>query len=159
MQIHIWLRTLFSLFINTLIAEPKYIPNFISRDLALEFYDGIISPHFSFADAVYDGSMKAEKYSVQIAQNKALSAALNIDNHYPTKSLLLNRIVKTRLCPWKRCCIETYKLVHDVQPSNVCCLFKPVSIFTIPQWHEVLSTGNSDSICNSDSIFRQKSTK
>ena len=61
--------------------------NVISQSLALDLYKSLIEPHFTYGDTVYDGCGVSSKHKLQVHQNLALRAVMNIDPFYPSSSL------------------------------------------------------------------------
>ncbi len=60
---------------------------FISQDLALYLYKSLIHPVITYGDFIYDGGLKLNLSSMQIAQNKALRAVRKCKPDYPNKRL------------------------------------------------------------------------
>ena len=61
--------------------------SFISQDLAKYLYKSLIEPHFTYLEYVYDACPASSSHKLQIAQNGALRAILNVDSRCSTAIL------------------------------------------------------------------------
>ncbi len=102
----------------------KRMRNFISEDLALSLYSTLIDPHLAYADVIYDGCTKTNSNILQVQQNMALRAVLNVDSRFSSQLLHdktgIDWLDVTRK---KRCCIEAYKGINGISPPSISNLF------------------------------------
>ncbi len=98
--------------------------NVISQSLAMDLYQSLIEPHFTYGDMIYDGCGVASKHKLQVQQNQALRAVLNVDQFYP--SVALHDKLK---CEWldvqrsRHCSNMAYKGLNDLTPVNISNMF------------------------------------
>ena len=98
----------------------KRMRSYISEKLALELYQSLINPHFTYVNVVYDGGSKSALHEIQVAQNNALRVVKNVDCHYSVTSLHRELHVDwLDMSRQKRCFVETYKSLHNMTPSRV----------------------------------------
>ena len=101
---------------------------YIGQPLAYDLYSSLIEPHFTFGDIIYDGGTKGGKAKLQVAQNTALRAVMNVRPYYSSKSLH-NELGEEWLDTKRRhhCCTMTYKGIYDLAPANINALFPRVT--------------------------------
>ena len=93
---------------------------FISEELALDLYNSMIHPHFSYADVVYDACLIGLANKLQTHQNLALKTVLNVDRRFSTSELHARTGVQWLDSERKeRCCIETFKGLNNLSSVNV----------------------------------------
>ncbi len=102
--------------------------NFILESLDLSLYKSLIEPHFSYADIVYDGCNVTHSKQLQVQQNQALRAVLNVDCRYSTSALHTKTGVKwLDVSRKERCCIEVYKVLNGLSLVGIEQLFPPAT--------------------------------
>ena len=87
----------------------------------------MIDPHFAYAAVVYDGCNITSSKQLQVHQNNALRAVLNVDSRYSTEALHTKTGIKWPDTSRKERCIETYKTLHGLNPPGIEKLFPPIT--------------------------------
>ncbi len=99
--------------------------SYISENLALDLYHSLIAPHYLYADIVYDGGTKTAKHNLQISQNNALRVVKNVDQRYSATALHTQlKVDWLDVGRQKRCCTESYKILHNLTPEIMRKQFK-----------------------------------
>ena len=93
--------------------------SFILRSPAQSLYTSLIKPHFLYGCVHYDGSSVNAINSIQIAQNKALRAVMNVEPRYPTN--VLHRTLRVPyifdLCHYNTACFAYWGLYDISTPA------------------------------------------
>ena len=96
---------------------------FIDKHLARDCTSICFEPHFLYDDMIYDGCSKSLK-QLQIHQNMALWAVLDVDRDYSTRKLLEKvDTVHLETSRRKHCCSFAYKVINKMQPPRINALF------------------------------------
>ena len=104
------------------------IRTFISQDLALQLYKSLIAPHFAYCCHIYDGCSITSQRQLQVSQNNALRAVLRADNRSPTERLHESLNIEwLDVARQKTTCLEAFKIVHGLGPSNLNSIVKQVN--------------------------------
>ena len=93
---------------------------FITKDLTLHLYKSLIAPHFPYCKYIYDDCSLTSKRILQVRQNNALRAVLEVAQRFPT-----DRLHGSLNIDWldinrqKSTCIEVHKNIHGHETSNL----------------------------------------
>ena len=103
------------------------IRSFISQDLAVQLYKSLIAPHFNYYSHIYDGCSLTVQRELQVSPNNALRAVMQVDSRYPIERLHENlNIELLDESLQKATCIEAYKIINGLAPSNLSNIVKQV---------------------------------
>ena len=97
---------------------------FISKSLAQYLYTSLIHPHFSYCDYIYDACNTTQARKLQVAQNNALRAVLNVDLRFSATKLHADTgITELSESHKKSTCIEVYKAVNGLSTVAMSNMF------------------------------------
>ena len=87
----------------------------INKELAKYLYQSLIEPHYIYCQFIYDACSINMKRKLQVSQNKALRAVLNVPNDYPSEALHTETNIEwLGVMRAKASCLETFKLLHNI---------------------------------------------
>ena len=102
------------------------VRNSIPISLAKDLYTSLIEPHFIYCNSIYDACSVEMKRQLQLSPNRALKAVLKTHNRCPSNSLHgESGVAWLETTRAMSCCIEIYKLVNNIGPSNLCTEINP----------------------------------
>ena len=99
--------------------------SFISRPLAKQLFVSLIAPQFDYCNFVYDGCSKTESRKLEVLQNNALRAVMNVQGPYSATVLHDELQIKWLDVSRKCACVnELYKLLSGQGPLELAGHFK-----------------------------------
>ena len=93
--------------------------HFIPTSLAITLYKSLIQPHFIYCDFILDGVTEGLKDKMQVHQNNALRAVLNVDYDYATNMYTEVKVDNIRTNMKKSCCKIVYKGFYNLGPKSL----------------------------------------
>ncbi len=90
----------------------------------MDLYRSLIEPHFTYGDTIYDGCGVASKHKLQVHQNQALRAVLNVNQYYSSKAI--HEDLKSEWLDIQRarhCSNMVYKGLQGIAPPNISRMF------------------------------------
>ena len=97
---------------------------FIDAELAKKLYVSLIHPHLLYCNFVLDGTTEGNKSKLQVQQNSALRAVLDVDYMYPSAKLLSDvGVDSVRVCMAKTTCKLVYRGFYNIGPPALNNMF------------------------------------
>ena len=98
----------------------------ISKPRAQYLYTSLIHPHFTYCDYIDDACNSTQSSKLQVAQNNALRAVLNVDARFSATKLHMDmEIVELSETRTRSTCTEVYKAIHGLSSAAMTNMFRP----------------------------------
>ncbi len=88
-------------------------------------YVSLIHPHLLYCNFILDGTSAKNKTKLQVQQNSALRAVMNVEYSYPTAKLLIDvEVDSVRTSMIKTTCKLVYRGFHNMGPPALNDMFQ-----------------------------------